>query len=482
MKLKINHLFYLLVLVVATSVYYFDYYKGEEKEKQKDKEAILIPILKDEVTAVQLKNGKGDFEINKTETGWSFSKPISDMADTDETNSWIQSITTDKSIEKIGEGETFEWSTYGLDKPAETLIVTAKSGKKVQLQISSLKSIDGDPFIKRDEEKIVYVGNSVWLAHGEKSIKELRDKRLIRENLNELESVGIFQGKTELKFSLKEGRWIGVSQPQWVLDQTKTREIVNIGRELKALEYVLENDPTPAEMNTMGFIKTNLKLTYYLKDGKTSTLELSEDKNKVWHAWAKNINKVAKVDSQSVQKLLKAQLIELRDREVPFNFNKEDVKKLNIITDNKLELSKEGDKWKASVPGTVEESEVTQFLERLKQLRVSEFMDGKTSAPGLDSSQKQFVLADQTGKNLWDLKIGNSFKRKENKSEITYFYVKSSHYPDAFVLKGEDLAKLSTDKLIKKEESISKQKERSLKEGSTENNSEIKNGKEVKTQ
>ncbi len=482
MKFKSSHIFYLMVVVVVSSVYYFDYYRGEEKEKQKEKDAVLIPILKDDIAKVELKNSKGDLELIKTDKGWTLNKPVVDLADADESNAWVQSLTTDKSVEKIGEEETFDWATYGLDKPADTIVVTSKSGQKIQLQISSKKSIDGDPFIKKDEEKVVYVGNAVWSAHGEKLAKELRDKRLLREELGDLESVSIAQGSGELKLNIKEGRWFAVSQPTWALDQTKTREIVNVGKELKATEHVLENDPNPTEFNNFGFSRPHLKLTYYLKGGKTTSIEFTEDKSKMWHAWARDLKKVAKVDSMLVQKLVKSNLTDLRDREVPFNFNKDEVKKVNIITENKIELSKEGDKWKASVPGTVEESEVTQLLERLKQLRVTEFMDGKTSAPGLESSQKQFILADQTGKNLWDLKVGSSFKKKENKIEKTYFYVKSSTYPDVFVLKSDDIAALTTDKLIKKETPPTNTPDSNNKKAPTQEKPTEKKNEEIKTQ
>lgn len=451
MKLKKSYFFYLFVLVLSASVYYFDYYKGAKNEEKKDKDAILIPFLKDDIVQVELKSAAGDLDLVKTENIWMVKKPISDFAASDETTGWIQSLTTEKSTEKIGEGETFDWSTYGLDKPKATLIVTSSSGQKIQLQIAERKNFEGNPFIKKNEEKVVYIGSSVWPSLMEKSLQELRDKRLLREPLKDLEEVVITQGQKRAHFIMTEGKWIIKDKPTWRLDQNKVREVINSMAEMKSSEVILETQPTKEQLSTYGFSPSSLRFTYYLKGMKSFVFELTQDKTKQWIAWPYDLKRLVKVEGTAVQKLTKLELEELRDRELPFVFNKDDVKKLNIISDKKMELSKEGESWKSTTPGTIELTEVNDFLENLRQLRVAEFMDGKESVPGLETEKKRFTLTDGTGKNIFDLKIGSSFKKKEDKIETNFVYAKSSVYPDVIVLKEEDLANLTVDKLMKKD-------------------------------
>lgn len=451
MKLKGSHIFYIFVILLVGSVYYFDYYRGEEKEKQKEADSILIPIKSEEVSRVEIKNAEGELVLERTDKDWLLKKPVEDLADSEDATAWVQSLTTDKSVEKIGEGENFEWSTYGLDKPKATITVHSKSGTKVQIQVSEKKSIDGNPFIKKDDEKLVYAGNSVWSAHSGKSVKELRDKRILRDGLSELESFMIQAGNETLKLQLKEGRWVSETHPLWTLDQNKVREMINVGKNTRAIEFVLESEPQKAQLNQYGFSKQSIKISYKVKGDKSFIIEFAMDKNNNWYAWPHDLKRIVKVDASSMDKIKNPKLMDYRDREVPFVFNKEDVKKVNIIAEKPIELSKEGEKWKASVPGTVEESEVSQLLEHIRQLRIAEFLDGKTTAPGIDKSSKQFILADQSGKGILDLRVGESFKKKENKIEKTYYYVKSSTYPDAFILKGDDISALKLDKLIKVE-------------------------------
>jgi len=451
MKLKKSNLFYLFVLLLSISVYYFDYYKVEKDQQTKDKAAILIPFLTDEISQIELKNASGDLELIKKDSHWILKKPVEDLAASDEITGWIQTLTTEKSTEKIGEGEVFDWSTYGLDKPKANLIVTSTSGKKIQLQIAERKSFEGNSFIKKDNEKNVYVASAVWASLMEKSIKELRDKRILREPLKELEEVVIAKGNQSTHFLLKEGKWIIKDKPTWHLDQNKVREIINLSQDIKTSEFVLETEPNKTQLEAFGFSANSIKVTYYLKGVKSFVFEFAQDKSKKWYAWPYDLKRLVKIEDASINKVAQLNLMDLRDRELPFIFNKDEVKKLNIISDKKMELSKEGEAWKATGSGAVEQTEVNDFLEKLRQLRVAEFMDGKDTAPGIDAEKKRFILADAKGKSLFDLKIGNSFKKKEDKTEKNFVYAKSSIYPDVIVLKEEDLATLTSDKLVKVE-------------------------------
>lgn len=95
--IKKNHLFYLFVVILAASVYYFDYYKGEKDQEKKDKDAVLIPFLKEEVSKVELKTAAGEMELDKVDKQWTMKKPVSDLAATDEVDGWTQSLTMEKS-------------------------------------------------------------------------------------------------------------------------------------------------------------------------------------------------------------------------------------------------------------------------------------------------------------------------------------------------------------------------------------------------
>lgn len=451
MKLKGSHIFYSFVVLLVASVYYFDYYRGEETQKKKDSDSVLIPILKSDVAKIELKNSTGEFELQKTEAGWSLTKPIADLASLDDVDGWIQSLTTEKSVEKIGEGESFEWSTYGLDKPTGTLTVTPKTGSPIKLELSGKRNFEGSPFIRKNDEKVVFVGGAIWSSLLGRGSKDFRDKRVLRSTLGDLETVSLIQGKVLVQFKMTEGKWQATGAPTWKLDQNKVRESLNAIQEMKANDFVVESDPTKAQLLEYGLEKPALKVVYTMKDKKEWTADFGQNKSKSWYMWIRDMNKIALVPTEQVEKMVKANINEMRDREEPFVFNKEDVKKLNISGDQNIELSKEGEAWKASIPGKIEGQDVSQFLDKMRQLRVAEFLDGKSSVPGLAKARKQFVLADTQGKSLFQLTIGESFKKKDEKNEKVFYYAKSSGYPDVVLLKEEDVKGLEAGQLVKAE-------------------------------
>lgn len=451
MTLTKSRIFYFFVILLVASVYYFDYYRGEENNKRKEQDSILLPFLKDQISHIELKNKSGEIKLSKSEKGWEFIKPVVDITDAGETEGWLQALITEKTSEKIGENESFEWSTYGLDKPEATLVVSSKDGQKIRLELSSKKNFEGNPFIKKNDEKVVYVGTYVWTSLFGKEAKELREKKIMRSPLADLESVLFVQPKSRLELQLKDGQWLAPIHTDWKLDQNRVREIVNIVQELRAVDYVQEVEPTKEQMVTYGFAAAPLNVDFRLKGGQSWHAEFGTDKDKAWFVWPKDLRRVAKVDAAQVEKLIKANLEDLRDREIPFMFSRDDVKKLSINNDKVLALAKEGEAWKATPPGTVESTEVNQLLDQLRQLRVAEFLDGRSTAPGIDLAKRRFLLADSEGKSILELKIGDSFKKKDGKVEKTFFYAKSSKYPDVVVLKEEDVKNLSAEKLLKSE-------------------------------
>ena len=88
-----------LVFVVAVAAFaawtYFSQYKGKEAElKAKEKSEALIPFSNSEITGISL-NGK--FELKKQDGQWKLIAPITDLADPVTVESYLSSLTTEKS-------------------------------------------------------------------------------------------------------------------------------------------------------------------------------------------------------------------------------------------------------------------------------------------------------------------------------------------------------------------------------------------------
>ncbi|MEY4616242.1 MAG: hypothetical protein RJB66_1202 [Pseudomonadota bacterium] len=457
MKKKGANYFYLFVFLLVIGVYYFDYYRGEESKSSEEQAAILLPVPKNEIQKIELKNTSGDLQLSREKGDWELKQPVVDLAAEDEINGWLQALTTEKSLEKIGAGEEIDWATYGLDSPRSSIKIFLTSGREITIEVSARKNFEGNTFIRKSNDKVVYVGAPVWSSLTERNMKDLRDKRILRQPLTALKGFSLKKGDDEVRLVLNEGRWISVLKPKWSLDQNKVRELVNSVQNMKATDFVIETEPIGSQVSEFGFGSTRLKIAFEVENSKDHSFEFGMGKDRQWYVWPKDLKKVFKVDSANVEKLTKANLDGLRDRELPFTFNKQDVKGLKISGDAQLVISRENERWKSSNQPAPESVSVDQLIESLRQVRVAEFLEGRLTAPGLDSPKKRYALLNGEGKSLLELTIGDSLKKKDEDVVKTFFYAKSSLLPDVILISEDDVKMLALDKLFKsdqKEEEI----------------------------
>jgi hypothetical protein len=458
--MKKSHIFYVFVLIFALSVYYFDYHKGEENKKKKDEASVLIPFLKDQINKIELKRSAEEIQLVKDDKGWRVVKPLEDLADENSISDWLNSLTSEKTLEVLGEGEKVNWIDYGLDKPKATLIIFKTSGEKVQIELSPRKNFEGNSFLRKDQGPLVMVASASWPAYLEKTAKDLRDKRILRTPMTEVESANFIQSKNSLFLEVKEGLWFIKDKVSLKLSQNAIREVINAVSEMRAQEFAVENDPNEKEMIDFGLKSPLLKVELKFKGNKSWIAEFGQNKDKTWFAWVKDLHKVLKIENNQINKIVKASEDSLRDRETPFVFKKDEVKKISIQVANQpsksFELSREGEKWKSNKPGLADDNAISGFLNRLSELRIDEFLDGKSKVQGLEPiSRTKIILNDSEGKMIWSMAIGDSFKKKIEKIDKQYYFVKTSAYSDVVALADSSIGSLLFDKLIKSENSKS---------------------------
>jgi hypothetical protein len=471
--MKKSSIFYAFVLVLVLSVYYFDYYKGEEKEKKKDEASILIPFPKDQIIKIELNKGGEEVEVVRDDKSWNLKKPIQDLADETTMDDWLNSLTSEKNTESIGEGETVNWNNYGLEKPKASITVYKNGGEKIQIDLATRKNFEGSSFLRKDQGKLVMVASASWYSLMDKNILGLRDKRVLRKPTTDLQEVYFKRGKELLRLEVKEGLWVINGLTDFKFAQNAVRDLVNAIGEMRATEFATEVTPNDKQKIEMSLTAPQVIAELKFKDGKTWTAEFGVGKDNQWYAWPKDQDKVLKVEKIQIEKITKATVDSLRDREVPFVFKKDEVKKIIVqnakAPEKSMELAKEGDKWKSSLAGEVDEKVIIDLVDKLSQMRVNDFLDGKGKATGIEPPLQKITLADQEGKTIWSAAIGESYKKKVDKSESKFYFVKTSAYEDVVTVAENSVSALDFSKIIKVDSAKDKpEKDKSEKDRPTE--------------
>jgi hypothetical protein len=207
-----------------------------------------------------------------------------------------------------------------------------------------------------------------------------------------------------------------------------------------------------------------------LKDNKTWALKLAENNVHEWFGVTDSTPQVYKVDTSHAERLMKMTLDSLRDREEPFKFSKNDVKKIETKTALKQSQFKlnQDQKWSLDPADSqliVQQDEVKTLLEKVRDLQIDYFADQpknikakvslkKSGIKAMDFSNAPNALSfkDGEGKSVIDLAWQGPEKLKIDGAEKNIYWMTSSLYKDPFQVEESRLKGLVLANLIKMED------------------------------
>lgn len=229
-KFPTSIVFMVLVAAFGTWVYFSEFKGADERAKAKSEAAALVPFSNSSIVAVTLKTSEGPSESRETvlkkdgET-WKVEKPFSDLGDRAAIESFLSSLSTERSRETVLEANDIAWKTFGLDQPAAEVTLLAKTDqgdKKRVIELGSTPAFDGSLYGRVDGENRVLLLNAGLKMTLQKDAGEFRDKRFFSsEKHPEFNSIEIAHaGRPKTILSLKDGKWSFTGRNEaWPLDQ-----------------------------------------------------------------------------------------------------------------------------------------------------------------------------------------------------------------------------------------------------------------------
>lgn len=450
MKLKASHIFTILVIGLAASVYIFEYKGGQEKEKKKEEASVIFPVKNEEIAKVQLKKGDSEVELAKDGKTWKIIKPLSDLGDVNEISDWLRNLLSQKSKETLGEGKSIDWKVYGLDVPKATLTLTTIKSETLVAELSTRNNFEGNPYLRKNQGSVVLVVDPNWMGMMDKTARDLRDKRIVRHELKSLDQVKIRNPKGEIELKMVEGQWVAPQQSSWRLSQAQARDLVSALSDMRATEFASETEPTTKEKANWGLAKPLVTVEVKFTDGAMYLVSLGQSKDKAWYGFTNEFNKTLKMSGTLPEKLQKATLVGLRDSEAPFVFASGEVKKINLERPKNLTLSKEGESWVTPDKMNIDSEQVSLMLTKMSQLRVVEFFDSKKQVDPKNQTQKVELL-DEGGNSVFSLILGEAYKKKIDGVQKELRYAKTSAFPGVISVEESVVSTIPFGKLIKTE-------------------------------
>ncbi|MEI7973852.1 MAG: DUF4340 domain-containing protein, partial [Bdellovibrio sp.] len=167
---------WILVILVGLSLGYaiFDVEWSKKQEAKKSESSRLVTISKEAIESLEFEAPSGKFRLEKKEAQWSFVEPIQEAAKSEMVREFLDGLVLEKYQQVVAEGEKTDLKVFGLDQPAGRLKLSA--GPQVEeFRVGQLKNFQGEPYLQKNSEPRVYLGEASWNAKFERSSLSFRD-------------------------------------------------------------------------------------------------------------------------------------------------------------------------------------------------------------------------------------------------------------------------------------------------------------------
>ncbi|HLZ41155.1 MAG TPA: DUF4340 domain-containing protein [Candidatus Sulfotelmatobacter sp.] len=408
-----------VLLALAGTLYWSEHRKpAAEAKVSADTPPPILKLDEAAITKVELKKkDAAPIVLEKNGSGtWQITQPKPLNADQSAVSSTLSSLSSLNS-ERVVEDKASDLKQFGLDQPSVEVDVTSKDNRNHQLLIGDDTPAGGAVYAMLAGDPRVFTMASYNKTSIDKSLNDLRDKRLLTVGADKVSRLELVKGNQEIEFGRNKDEWQILKPKPLRADSVDVSSLVG-----KLADARMDlSGAGDSGRETSAFAHSTPVATAKIT-GPSGTQELQVRKDKdTYYAKSSVVDGVYKVDSGLGEALGKG-LDDFRNKKL-FDFAYSEPSKIEMHDGTKAYfLSKGGADWwsngKKLDAGTVQ-----TFISDLRDLSASKFVDS-----GLSSPMIELKVTSEDGKRVEDVSIaksGDGFIAKRD-NDSTLYYLDSS--------------------------------------------------------
>jgi len=410
------------VLLVLTATLYWSEHRKPADDSAKASADTSPPILKlDETTITKLELKKKAAEpivLTKNGSGtWQITQPKAFSADQSAVSGVLSTLSTLDS-ERLVEDKTSDLMQYGLDQPAEEVDLSEKDNKAQKLLIGDDTPAGSAVYTMLAGDPRVFTLASYHKTSIDKSLNDLRDKRLLTVSADKVSRLALSRKGQEIEFGRNKDEWQILKPTPLRADSVQVVELVS---KLTDARMDLSGSDTDSNKTTAAFAHATPVATAKVTDRSgTQELQVRKDKD-TYYAKSSAVEGTYKVDSSLGQALDKG-LDDFRNKKL-FDFGYSEPGKIELHNDSKAYfLTKGGPDWWSNGK-KIDAGDVQGLVAKLRELAASKFVDSGFANPTI-----QIIVTSDDGKRVEKVSLAKSassyIARREN--EPTLYQIDSS--------------------------------------------------------
>jgi len=339
------------------------------KDKKAESESpTLVNVPDASVGGIDIQKKDGPIVSLERKGGkWSITAPAAYAADQDAV-SGIVSALAPATADSVVEDKPGDVGKYGLANPALSVTVHEKTGKSDQLAIGDDVPGGSLVYLRVAGNPKVYAVPSSLKTSFDKGVNDLRDKRLLTFDQNQLTRIQVAAGKSAIEFGKNgQNEWAIVQPQPYRADNFEVEELL---RKLTEAKMDLKAPDSDAEKAVKGYAAGKLAATAKLTDS-TGTQTLEVRKNGDDYFGKSSVVAGTYKLAADLGKLLEKPLDEFRNKKL-FDFGFTDPAKMEI--QGKTFTRSDSD-WKMDGK-TMDAASVQGLIDKLRELSATQFAAG----------------------------------------------------------------------------------------------------------
>jgi hypothetical protein len=294
-------------------------------------------------------------------------------ADKEAVNSLTSSVAT-LNADRLIDEHPANLAQFGLDSPREEVDLTLKDGKTDKLLLGADTPSGSDSYAKLESKPAVYTVASFTKSSFDKSVNDLRDKRLLPFDQDKVTSVALTAKGSMVEFGKNgQGQWQITKPKPYRADNGQVDDLV---RKLKDARMDLSAGADDEKKNAQAFAGATRVATAVVTDNNgPETIEVRKAKDNSYYAKSSAAEGFYKVSGDLGDGLDKT-ADDFRNKKL-FDFGFTDPTHIEI---NGAAYQKSGDKWTS---GSTQEdaSTIQTVIDKLRDLNAFKFADKMTGTP-----------------------------------------------------------------------------------------------------
>lgn len=441
-KLNGSVIFSILVVALATYIFFFEYQNGESAKEQKQKDAkvfsgIELAQVQGLIVSPNSMNSEKDIKVAKLDGVWRVTAPLNDVADKDAVETFINTLLDETTQDNLGT-DAADLKTYGLDQPKGSVSLTTLSGADVQARIGTVKAYDGSLYANISNKPGTHLVSAVWNAYVDKKPSDFRSKRVKR---------GVFEGwdrivtkvsgKQRLELKKVDGEWQSVPKSDIPIEKNLVEGFIFQIVNLEILDFVSEMKTdlsryalsSPQSETHLSGVKDNKPYDFKL------LLSAKSPDNDRQHASAtsSDLSGVVKVYSSIINVAQKSRE-NFFDRRFPFQYDPTQAAKVQISTQElKLLTEKKDGKWskvEGSSDAPISSLQVDELVKAISRIEASGYLSEK--GKGLNPAKNKIEVQNDKGETLISIVWGDEYRPTDDdpaNTGLKFVYATTSKVP-----------------------------------------------------